>query len=147
MRLEELPIVHSIQLVAGEDEHIRASVLFNLSQILPNGVGGALVPLGPFDGLLRRQHFNESMIEHVELVRVRDVPMEADGHELREHVDAVDAAIQAIRDRHVDESILAGHGHGRFGAKLREREQSCPLAAAKDQTQDGSLHGYEHLGE
>ena len=82
------------------------------------------------------------MVEHVELVGVGDVPVQADGQELRQDVDAVEAAVDAVADRDVDEAVLAGDRDGRLGPELGEGEQPGPLAAAEDQAEDGSrLHG------
>src|SRR5207249_1544256 len=39
------PIVHTIDMVTGQDEHVVASFFHNEAQILVDGIGGALVPI------------------------------------------------------------------------------------------------------
>src|SRR5262249_55891748 len=100
---------------------------------LADGVGCALVPLRRLVGLLRRQDFHETPIERVELVRVRNMPMEADRQELRQDVDAVQFAVDAITDRDVDEAVLAGDGDGRLAAEFGQGIQPSAATAAEDQ--------------
>src|SRR5262249_13544124 len=83
---------------------------------------------------------DEPAAEHVELVRVGDVPVQADGEELGEHVDVVEPAVDAVGDWDVDEPVLAGDGDGRLGAGSGERVEAGAAAAAQDEREDGS-HG------
>ena len=147
MRFVQEPVIHAVKLIAGQDEDVRARVLLDLADVLADGVSRSLVPVRSFDRLLCRQDFDKPVVEHVELVGVRDVPVQADGHELSQHVDAVDPAIEAVADRDVDQSILAGDRDGRLGPELREGEQTGPLAAAEDQAEHGArLHGIASRG-
>ena len=59
-----------------------------------------------------------------------------DGVELREHVDAVQPAVDAVRQRDVDQAVLSGHRHGRLGAVLGQRVQTRALTPAKYQGDD-----------
>ena len=91
-----------------------------VAQVLAHGVGGALVPVVPVVGLVDRllggQDLDEAAAEVVEAVRAADVAVQAHRLELREHVDLVDAAVDAVRERNVDQPILAGQRHGRLRA-------------------------------
>ncbi len=136
VRLHQLPEVHPVQLIAGQDEHIGAPVLDHVADLLADGVGGALIPLGRLVGLLRRQDFDEAAIERIELVRVRNVPVQTDGEELRQDVDAVQSAIDAITDGDIDEPVFAGHGNGRLTAELGQRVQPGAPTAAEDQREN-----------
>src|SRR5258707_98565 len=84
------------KLVAREDQHLVGILLVDIADVLPHGVGRALVPVGGLVGLLGGEDLDEASTERVELVRVGDVAVQADAEVLREHVDAVDAAVQAV---------------------------------------------------
>ena len=136
VRVDELAEVHPVELVAGKNHHLGGGVFGDIADLLAHGVGGALVPVGRLVGLLGGQHLDEALVEGVELVGVGDVAVEADAEELGEDVDAVAAAVDAVADGEVDEAVLAGHGHGRLAAQLRERVEARAAAAAEDEAQD-----------
>src|SRR5206468_878294 len=121
-------------------KHIAAAVLVDVAQVLADRVSRALEPIGPLVSLLGGQDFDETAAERVELVTVGDVPVQAHTQELRQHVDAFHAAIDAVADRDVDEAVLPGQRHGRLAAKFRQRIEPRSTAAAQDQTEN-VLHG------
>ena len=133
VRGDHLAEVHPIELVAGEDQHVVDVGLLEVAEVLPHGVGRALVPVGVVDRLLGGQDLDESAVEGVEVVAAADVPVQADRVELGQHVDPVQPAVDAVRQGDVDQPVLAGHRHGRLGADLGQRIEPGPLAAAQDQ--------------
>ena len=62
--------------------------------------------------------------------------MQADRVELRQHVDPVQAAVDAVRERDVDQPILARQGDGRLGAILGQRIQPRAATAAENESDD-----------
>jgi hypothetical protein len=62
--------------------------------------------------------------------------VETDGIELRQDVNAIQAAVEAIGNRNIDDTILAGQRDGRFGPHLREGVQAGPLTAAEHERDD-----------
>ena len=90
--------------------------------------------------LLGGQDFDEAAAEIVEAVRAADVAVQAHRLELREHVDLVDLAVDAVRERDVDQPILAGQRHGRLGAVGRQRQQPRAAPAAQNYRHD-VFHG------
>ncbi len=139
--------VHAVELVAGEDEHVVDAGLLDVPQVLPHGVGGALIPAGVVERLLGGKDFHEAAVEGVEDVGAADVLVQAGGVELREDVDAVQAAIDAVGDGDVDEAVLARHRHGRLGADLGEGIEPRALSAAEDQSDDVSHTGSPSAAE
>ena len=139
VRLERVE-VHSVELVAGEDEHAAVRVRLDVRQHLPDGVGGALKPVLRVGGLLGGQDGHEAAREAVEAVRLRDVAVEARRVVLREHEDAPEVRVDAVRDRDVDEAVLARERDGGLGAVLGERVEPRPGAAAEDD-REGISHG------
>ena len=60
VRLQHLAEIHAIELVAREDQHVVDARLLDVPQVLPHGVGGALVPVGVVQRLLGGQDFDEA---------------------------------------------------------------------------------------
>jgi hypothetical protein len=75
--LEHLAVVHLVELVAREDQHVARGRAPHVAQALADGVGGALEPVAALLGLLGGEHAHEARREDVELVRHADVPVEA----------------------------------------------------------------------
>jgi len=131
---DHLPKIHPVELVAGEDQHVLDARLLQVAEILPHGVGGALIPVGVGDGLLGGQDLDEAAGEAVEVVASADMAVETDGVELGEHVDAVQPAVDAVRQGNVDQAILRGDGHGRLGTELGQWIESGTPPAAENQS-------------
>ena len=141
MRGEHLGEVHAVELVAGEDQHV-------LDARLRAGGAGSCARRRPCPGtspacssssverLLGGEDFDEAAAEVVEAVRAADVAVQAHRLELREHVDLVDLAVDAVRERDVDQPILAGQRHGRLRAIGRERQQPRAATAAQNYSDD-----------
>lgn len=65
------------------------------------------------------------------------VAAEAQALVLREHVDLVDLAVDAVAERHVDQPVLAGNGHGgqrSLGGQRPKRALCTRLAACQHQS-------------
>ena len=45
MRLEELPVVHAIELIAGENQNIHATVFLNVADLLTDCISRPLIPI------------------------------------------------------------------------------------------------------
>ena len=125
VRLEHVAVVHAVQLVAGQDQHVFHAGLFDVADVLPHGVGRALIPVGPgIRRLLGGQHFDEAAGEVVEAVGPANVAVQAHREELREHVDPVEPAVDAVGQRDVDQPVLGRQRHRRLRADFRERIQA-----------------------
>ena len=61
--LEHLPIVHLINVIAGEDDGVGGTLAADGVDVLVNCVGGAEIPTGG-DAHLRRQNFDEVAQSH-----------------------------------------------------------------------------------
>ena len=67
MRGQHLSEVHAVQLVARENQHGLDTVLLDVSAVLADDIGGILVSVGSFEGLLSGNNFDESAVETIEL--------------------------------------------------------------------------------
>ncbi len=128
-----VPEVDAIKLIAGKNQHFIYARLFGVAEVLPHGIGGALVPVGVIEGLLGRQYFHEPAVENVEIVRAADMAVQTDGIELGDHVTTIQTAVDAIRQGNVDQAILARHWNRRFGTVFRERIKPRSLSASQYQ--------------
>ena len=84
-------------MISGQDHNVFDVGLIEIDQVLPNGIGGALIPVTSRGRrFLSREQFDESATEVVELISVVDVVVKAHRHELRQHEDAIDVAVEAV---------------------------------------------------
>ena len=140
VRLDQLVEVHAVEMIAGEDQEVLGVEALEVARRLAHGVRGALKPVRAVGRLLGGEHFDEAVREHVEPVGLRDVAVERRGVELRQHEDALEAGVQAVADRDVDQPVLAGERHRRLRAHVGQREEPRAAAAAENQGQH-VIHG------
>ena len=98
-----------------------------MRHVLPHRVGRALEPRGIGQRLLRGKNFHKTMREMIEFIRLRNMPMQRGGIKLREQINALEAGIDAIGNRNINQPILARKRHSRLGPLASERKQ--PRAA------------------
>ena len=67
---------------------------------------------------------------HVSGVGSRKVAVKRGGVELREDVDLVDVAVEAVADGDVDEPVVSAEGNGGFGSLFGERVETRSSAAS-----------------
>ena len=136
MGADHLAEIHPVQLVPGENEDIVDSRGLDALDVLADRVGRPLVPVAAIDGLLGGQHLDKSTPKQIELVRLVDVAVETDRVELREHINAVQPTVEAVRDRDVDQTVFARQRNSRFRTQLGEGKQAGSFAATQNQSDD-----------
>jgi hypothetical protein len=124
-------IVHAVKLVARENQVIVILTPGKSMQMLPDGIGCPLKPIGIGHCLLRSEDFDESLREGVESECRRDVVIERSGIELCQNKQSLQTGIQAVADWNINEAVLSTERHRRFGPILSQREQ--PLSGASRQ--------------
>jgi hypothetical protein len=67
--------------------------------------------------------------------------MQADRVELRQQIDPPDPTVDAVRDRNVDDPILAGERYCRFRSLGRQGQEARPFATSQDDAGD-VVHGF-----
>ena len=135
MRLDQVAKRHAIELICGQNQDVARAIVVQIAKVLANGVGGAAIPVGRLVGLLGGEDLDKAVAEGIELVGVGNMAVQADAEELREDVEAIDAAVDAVAKRDVDEAIFPGDGHGRLTAMLRQGIQRSSAAAAENQAE------------
>jgi len=108
--LYEVLVIHAVEVIAGQDDHILNVLVLGVlqqPQVLANGVRGSLEPpLAVVAGPLRsRQNLHIAIAEVApvaEVVGARKMAVQGGGIELREDVDFVDPAVDAVAHGDVD---------------------------------------------
>jgi hypothetical protein len=129
---EQRPVVHLVDVVAGQDQHRLGAVLLNDVEILINGIGRAAVP--NFAELLLRRHDIDELAElavqiapaalHMLDQRVRFI--------LSQNENLADAGVDAVRQGEVDDAVFASERRGRLGPMVRELHEPLTTAACHD---------------
>jgi hypothetical protein len=128
---EHFLVVHLVNVVAREDEYVVGLLVADRVDVLVDGVGGAEIPVLRY-AHLRRQDLDEIADAHERRPAAPNMAVEAQRFVLREHEDAAQVAIEAIRERDVHDAVDASEGNGRFGAVARERPEPFALAARQE---------------
>lgn len=82
-----------------------------------------LEPVGVFRTLLSGEDLDKAFVlvtSHVSGVGSGEMAVQRGGVELREDVDLVDVAVEAVADGDVDESVVSAERNSRFGSLLGE---------------------------
>ena len=114
MRGNDFAKVHPVQLVSTQNQHILKVIVQDVDQVLPNGIGRALVPRVARRGLLCCKDVNKTLRKVVELVGVGNMPMQRGRVELSQQINLVEPGVDAVRDGDVHQAILPGQWHGRL---------------------------------
>ena len=90
---QDVAIVHSVELVAAQNDVVIDRTLEEVAKVLPDCVRSSLIPMRALRGLLCGQNLNETRGKIVELVARVDMPVQRHAVELREHINAANAGI------------------------------------------------------
>ena len=113
-------VVHLVDVVAGEHQHVLRPVRADELQVLPQRVGGALVPVRP-EPLLRRDDLDELAELAAQVAPAAlDVLDQRVRLVLRQHRDLADAGVDAVRQHEIDDAELAAERRRRLAAILGE---------------------------
>ena len=73
---DDVAEIHAVKLVAAQDQEVIEIVVQKMNQVLAHGIGGALIPRGVGKRLLGGEDLDEAAREMIELVGLRDVPVQ-----------------------------------------------------------------------
>src|SRR5262249_43176783 len=110
-------VVHFVDVIAGQDDHVLALLAANGIDVLVNGVGGAQVPV-----LAHALHGWQDLDELAQLPRHHRAPAFADVAVQRkrlvlgEDIHAAQVGVDAVGERDIDDAVVAAEGHGGLGA-------------------------------
>ena len=125
-------VVHLVDVVAGQDDHVFGIVVLDDVDVLVDGVGRTLIPLRLGDALAGRQD-----VEALVALGPQEVPAALQMADQRmrlvlgRHADAANAGIQRVGQREVDDARLAAEIDRGLGAPVGQFLQ--PAAAPAGQ--------------
>lgn len=114
MSFEHVGEVHTVKLIAGDDEIVRRFVRPEVDEILSHRVGGALVPTRVNRRLFCGEDLHKSVREMVEIVGVGYVQVQRCRIELGQNVDSSKAGVDTVRDGDVDDTVFPPEGNSRL---------------------------------
>ena len=146
-------VVHLVDMVAGQDDHVFGPVGLDDVDVLVDRVGGALVPLGLGDALARRQD-----VEALVALGAEEVPAalqvadQAVRLVLGGDADPADAGVERVGQREVDDPRLAAEIDRGLGAPVGQLVEARAAAAGQHighgvaRQGAGTVDGRGHLG-
>ena len=132
MAREELSVVHTVEVVARKYEKGVNAPVADVRQDLSDGVRSPLEPLRVLRRLLGGEYLDEAVGELREAVGRSDVLVQGGGVVLRQNEYAEHVRVDAVRDRYVNEAVLAAERHSRLRPRQRERREARARAAAQN---------------
>ena len=141
VEIQHVIVVHLIDVVTAEDEHIIRIILGDERHVLINGVGRAAIPFAALSLLIGGEN------EHAAVGQVQvpgsaaaDISVQFQGLVLGQHTHYINTAVGAVGQRKVNDAVLASVGHGGFGNVLG---QDAALSAGQQHGHTGFLpqHG------
>ena len=90
-------VVHLVDVVAGEHHYIFRVVLLNKIDVLVNGVGRALIPLGATDGLIRGENMYAAVLAvQIPGLTVAQIVVQFQRLILGQYANGVNTAVDAV---------------------------------------------------
>ena len=129
------PVVHLVDVVAGEDQHVLGLLGADGVDVLVDGVGGAQVPVlaHPLHG---RQDLDElAQVAGHDVPALADVAVQRQRLVLGEDVDVAQVGVDAVGERDVDDAVDAAEGDRRLGAVAGQGIQALPRASRQQDSQ------------
>ena len=129
---QHIAVIHLIDVVAGQHQHILGIVALDKVDVLIDGVGGTLIPIGALIALIGGQDVNAG-VHTVQIPRLTgaDVVVQLQRLILSEHAHRLDAGIDTVGQGEVDDAVLTAVGYCRFGNLAGQRVQTAALAASQ----------------
>ena len=138
MHGDERPVIHLVDVVAGQDEdELRRAVLDEV-EVLEHGVRRSAVPVprpAAADERLEQRHAAPAAVE-IPRSAHPDVVDEAARSVLGQDPDVGKAGVHGIRQGEVDDPVLPAEWHAGLGTNLRQDAESLSLTPRQDERQD-----------
>ena len=139
---DQFGVIHLVDMVATQNQQVFRLAFFDRINVLVDSISRSLVPV-LVKALLRGQDVDE----FVELA-TQESPAEihmsvkTDGLVLRQNQDLSQSAVDAIRQRKIDDTIGTAEWYRRFGPVSRQWFQTRPFTSGQYQCQYCSHHLY-----
>ena len=147
VEVHHVGVVHPIDMVAGEDDHVLGIIHIQESDILIDGVGRALIP-GTLVALthVRGQDVHAAVGPvQVPGLTGANVAVELQRTVLGQHANGINTGIDAVRQGKIDDAVLAAKRDGRLGHMAGKGIQTAALTASQKHGHDFFFHTLIHL--
>ena len=126
-------IVHLINMVAGEDEHVFGVIALYEADVLINGICRAGKPRALFARALVRRKNVHAAVGHVKVPRLAAayVAVELERAVLRQHAHGVYPGVCTVGQRKVNDPVLPAEGNAWFCDVLGQRVKPGALTACQ----------------
>ena len=134
-------IVHLVDMVAGEYEHILGIISVDEGYVLIDGIGCTGIPPACLAGLIRRQNENAAAVSvQIPCLTGAYVGVQLQRFILGKHANGIDIRIDAIGQRKIDDPVLTAKGYGGLCHAVCKYAETAALAASQQ-------HGYYFLSD
>ena len=125
-------IIHLVDMIAGQDQHIIRVVHLHVRQVLENGVGRTGIPVGVLLGLIGRENGNAAHISvQIPWNTNSDMGIQTKGLILCQNAYRINSRVDTVAERKVDDAIFSAECHRRFGHLLRENTETASLSSGQ----------------
>ena len=129
MLLQHQPVIHFVDVIARQNQHVLRLFRADRIDVLINRVRRSHVPVIA-DSLHGRQNLDElSHLPRQDVPALADVAVQRQRFVLGEDVNPAKIRVDAVRKGDVDDAVNAAEGHGGLGAVASERVQALPSPA------------------
>src|SRR5271156_71512 len=142
--LEHAPIIHFVNVVTGEDDHVLRLLRADGVDVLVDGVGRPHVPVFA-DSLHGGQDFDElANFTAKNVPAFANLAIQRERLVLGEDKDAAQAGVDAVGERNIDDAVDAAEGYGWFGAVAGERIEAL-AGASSEQDSERIFHRHTYI--
>jgi len=137
---EERIVVHTIDVIAGEDEHVPRLELIEQVDVLPERVGRSPIPVLA-EPLLRGDVLDElAQAVAQEIPPAVEVAREGPRLVLRQHEDPPEIRVDRVGEAEVDDAVDPAERNGGLGAIACQGPQPLALATGEHHRNGVSVH-------
>ena len=150
MLLEHPRIVHCIDVIAREDEHVVGIRHINEVKVLIDGIRRTAIPVRTLLACIRRQDEEPSVaLVEVPCAARAEVLVQLKRTVLCQHADALNAGIHTVAQWKINDAVLPAERNGGLCDALRQCAEAAALPACQNHCQAFNLshrtfspHGY-----
>ena len=125
-------IVHLINMVTGEDQHIFRIKTLNKGNVLVNSIGSTLIPFALAVSCVGGQHLGAAVaLVKTPGLAVADVLVQFQWLILGQNTDRINVGIDAVTQGEVDDPVFAAKGNCRLCSVLSENLQTAALTTGQ----------------
>jgi hypothetical protein len=114
-------------LIAAKNQNVLAVLIIEVDKVLANRISRSFKPspIG-IHRLLCSEQLDKTTRKVIKTVRLTNVLMQRNTQKLRDDINFIDIAVQAVADWNVDESVLGRQRNSRFRPDFRQRVKTGP---------------------